>query len=111
MVPRVWNTSQSVVVWDVDRELRHRLALIGVGLAMCLVIGATSLALSISLSPHGIVFGTVHTCTASIIENNDACSSRIRYEPIPGSKPRFVGVADQPLFIGTTFIATADADG
>ena len=94
-----------------NRELRHRIALVSFGFAICLATGAASLLLSVSLPPHGIVYGSAHTCTASVIENNDACYSRTRYEPMPGFKPRFVGVGDHPFFLRTIFIATADADG
>jgi len=95
----------------VNRERPRRATLIGSLFATFLVIGATSLVLLVGVHPRGIVYGRIHTCDASVIVNNDACYSRIRYEPVQGFKLRFVGIGDSPIFIGTTSTATTDADG
>jgi hypothetical protein len=102
---------QTGVELSVSKTVVGRVGLIGLGIGICLTVGLTTLVLSTTLSPHGVVYGSVHTCRISITMNNDACYARIRYAPMAGSKVRFVGVSDRPLFIGTTFMATTDTNG
>src|SRR5437762_1994470 len=70
--------------------------------AICIAALLSVLLLTKALSPHGVVYGSVHRCDLSPTVQGDACYSRHRYEPVAGARLQFVRTDDNAVFVAVT---------